>query len=203
MGFLGPEKYIAEELATKMDGRGNYETPEGKYVTSVPGVFAAGGTSIYNNYKILRCLNPCLRHVENNCRLSKRPVSGGVGNHGRKTSSTRSWFGLNETNLPSRTRRYCGSRYDWNLNRILPISWSKFYIHTHYNHYWSLHEEQSFKLHSYCTLQFQDLIMQKLTLFRNNRTIIQLKVFFFLINEHYGHLSKMHTLVCVYTSFDR
>ncbi|OXU24667.1 hypothetical protein TSAR_002428 [Trichomalopsis sarcophagae] len=42
MGFLGPEKYIAEELATKMDGRGNYETPAGKYETSVPGIFAAG-----------------------------------------------------------------------------------------------------------------------------------------------------------------
>lgn len=45
MGFLGPEKYIAEELATKMDGRGNYETPVGKYETSVPGIFAAGGNT--------------------------------------------------------------------------------------------------------------------------------------------------------------
>ncbi|KAJ8680883.1 hypothetical protein QAD02_016670 [Eretmocerus hayati] len=42
MGFLGPEKYIAEELQTKMDGRGNYETPVGKYSTSIPGIYAAG-----------------------------------------------------------------------------------------------------------------------------------------------------------------
>ena len=43
MGFLGPEKYIAEELSTKMDGRGNYETPMGKYSTNIPGVYAVGG----------------------------------------------------------------------------------------------------------------------------------------------------------------
>ncbi|XP_014214359.1 putative glutamate synthase [NADPH] isoform X1 [Copidosoma floridanum] len=42
MGFLGPEKYIAQELSTEMDSRGNYLTPTGKYATSVPGVFAAG-----------------------------------------------------------------------------------------------------------------------------------------------------------------
>lgn len=43
MGFLGPEKYIAENLNTKLDGRGNYETPAGKYKTNLPGVYAAGG----------------------------------------------------------------------------------------------------------------------------------------------------------------
>ncbi|XP_066597072.1 uncharacterized protein [Prorops nasuta] len=42
MGFLGPEKYIATELGTKMDGRGNYETPMGKYHTSLSRVYAAG-----------------------------------------------------------------------------------------------------------------------------------------------------------------
>ncbi|XP_044009737.1 glutamate synthase [NADH] isoform X3 [Aphidius gifuensis] len=42
MGFLGPEKYIADELKTKMDGRGNYETSVGKYSTSVDGIYAAG-----------------------------------------------------------------------------------------------------------------------------------------------------------------
>ncbi|XP_044595767.1 glutamate synthase [NADH] isoform X1 [Cotesia glomerata] len=42
MGFLGPEKYIAENLNTKLDGRGNYETPVGKYKTNLPGVYAAG-----------------------------------------------------------------------------------------------------------------------------------------------------------------
>ncbi|XP_015120846.1 glutamate synthase [NADH], amyloplastic isoform X2 [Diachasma alloeum] len=42
MGFLGPEKYIAEELKIKLDGRGNYETPGGKYSTSLDGIYAAG-----------------------------------------------------------------------------------------------------------------------------------------------------------------
>lgn len=64
MGFLGPEKYIAEELATKMDGRGNYETPNGKYATSVPGVFAAGGTYIYNNYLKKTLPIPCLNYCK-------------------------------------------------------------------------------------------------------------------------------------------
>lgn len=43
MGFLGPEKYMATELDVKLDGRGNYQTPIGKYATSLPGVYAAGG----------------------------------------------------------------------------------------------------------------------------------------------------------------
>ncbi|XP_051158706.1 uncharacterized protein LOC127280028 [Leptopilina boulardi] len=42
MGFLGPEKYMASEIEAKLDGRGNYETPSGKYVTSLPGIYAAG-----------------------------------------------------------------------------------------------------------------------------------------------------------------
>ncbi|KAK0097828.1 hypothetical protein PV326_013412 [Microctonus aethiopoides] len=42
MGFLGPEKEIAQELNTKMDARGNYETSAGKYATSLPGIYAAG-----------------------------------------------------------------------------------------------------------------------------------------------------------------
>ncbi|XP_015600408.1 putative glutamate synthase [NADPH] isoform X3 [Cephus cinctus] len=42
MGFLGPEKYIAEDLEAKLDPRGNYETPGGKYATSLSGIYAAG-----------------------------------------------------------------------------------------------------------------------------------------------------------------
>ncbi|CAK9810578.1 Glutamate synthase [NADH] [Anthophora plagiata] len=42
MGFLSPEKYIATELNTTMDERGNYKTPVGKYKTSLAGIFAAG-----------------------------------------------------------------------------------------------------------------------------------------------------------------
>ena len=49
MGFLGPEKYIAEELQLKVDPRSNYETPNGLYSTSVPKVFAAGGKYYFEN----------------------------------------------------------------------------------------------------------------------------------------------------------
>ncbi|GLG95437.1 NADPH:adrenodoxin oxidoreductase, mitochondrial [Gryllus bimaculatus] len=42
MGFLGPEKYIASELDLNLDPRGNYETSNGQYSTSVPRVFSAG-----------------------------------------------------------------------------------------------------------------------------------------------------------------
>ncbi|KAJ9598866.1 hypothetical protein L9F63_026600, partial [Diploptera punctata] len=42
MGFLGPEKYIASELNLTLDPRSNYQTPNGRYSTSAPKVFAAG-----------------------------------------------------------------------------------------------------------------------------------------------------------------
>lgn len=48
MGFLGPEKYISTELDLKLDPRSNYETPSGKYATSHPKVFAAGGEYKYD-----------------------------------------------------------------------------------------------------------------------------------------------------------
>jgi thioredoxin reductase len=44
MGFLGPEKYISSELDLALDPRSNYQTPSGYYHTSLPKVFAAGGT---------------------------------------------------------------------------------------------------------------------------------------------------------------
>ena len=43
MGFLGPEKYIANELSLELDPRGNYKTFPSRYMTSMPKVFAAGG----------------------------------------------------------------------------------------------------------------------------------------------------------------
>ena len=43
MGFLGPEKYIMDELELDKDPRSNIKTPLGKYSTSVDKVFAAGG----------------------------------------------------------------------------------------------------------------------------------------------------------------
>jgi NADPH-dependent glutamate synthase beta subunit-like oxidoreductase len=42
MGFLGPEAYLAEALGLERDQRSNYRATHGKFVTSVPGVFAAG-----------------------------------------------------------------------------------------------------------------------------------------------------------------
>ncbi|XP_018496829.1 glutamate synthase 1 [NADH], chloroplastic [Galendromus occidentalis] len=41
MGFLGPEKYLLEELGLAQDPRSNIDT-KGRYATSVPRVFAAG-----------------------------------------------------------------------------------------------------------------------------------------------------------------
>ncbi|KAL0267203.1 UNVERIFIED_CONTAM: hypothetical protein PYX00_009546 [Menopon gallinae] len=42
MGFLGPEKYIANELELALDPRSNYQTSSGRYSTLVPKIFAAG-----------------------------------------------------------------------------------------------------------------------------------------------------------------
>jgi NADPH-dependent glutamate synthase beta subunit-like oxidoreductase len=42
MGFLGPEAYLAEALGVERDQRSNYRAQHGKFLTSVPGVFAAG-----------------------------------------------------------------------------------------------------------------------------------------------------------------
>lgn len=42
LGFRGPESPVAEQLGVKLDGRSNYEAVFDKYVTNVPGVFAAG-----------------------------------------------------------------------------------------------------------------------------------------------------------------
>lgn len=42
LGFLGPEETIIEQLGLKRDDRSNVQAVEGKYATSVAGVFAAG-----------------------------------------------------------------------------------------------------------------------------------------------------------------
>jgi glutamate synthase (NADPH/NADH) small chain len=42
MGFLGPEDGPVEELALERDQRSNVKAEHGEYITSVPGVFAAG-----------------------------------------------------------------------------------------------------------------------------------------------------------------
>jgi glutamate synthase (NADPH) small chain len=42
MGFLGPERYVADQLGLELDARSNYRAVHGKFATSVPAVFAAG-----------------------------------------------------------------------------------------------------------------------------------------------------------------
>jgi glutamate synthase (NADPH/NADH) small chain len=42
MGFLGPEQSLLKELGTEVDARGNVRAEEGRFATSVKGVFAAG-----------------------------------------------------------------------------------------------------------------------------------------------------------------
>jgi glutamate synthase (NADPH/NADH) small chain len=42
MGFLGPEQPLLEALGIERDARSNAKAEHGKYVTNIPGVFAAG-----------------------------------------------------------------------------------------------------------------------------------------------------------------
>lgn len=42
MGFLGPEDQLLEQLGVERDPRSNVRTDQGKYATSLPGVFSAG-----------------------------------------------------------------------------------------------------------------------------------------------------------------
>lgn len=42
LGFLGPESEIIKSLEVKVDGRSNIQTPPKKYLTNIPGVYAAG-----------------------------------------------------------------------------------------------------------------------------------------------------------------
>ncbi len=42
LGFLGPEKLLADQLGIELDPRSNFKADYGKYTTSIPGVFASG-----------------------------------------------------------------------------------------------------------------------------------------------------------------
>jgi len=42
LGFLGPQQELLKSLGVNLDGRGNIQTPNKKYSTNMPGVFAAG-----------------------------------------------------------------------------------------------------------------------------------------------------------------
>ena len=62
MGFLGPEADLIKQMELEQDPRSNVQTPPGRYNTSVPGVFAAGGEErgagytewCYNTLKLFR-----------------------------------------------------------------------------------------------------------------------------------------------------
>ena len=58
MGFLGPEKYIIDELTLNQDPCSNIKTPVGKYQTSIDGVFAAGGklSNHFGNISFMKIL---------------------------------------------------------------------------------------------------------------------------------------------------
>ena len=59
MGFVGPETAILDDLSLAQDARGNIDASDVKYVTSVPRVYAAGGTS---HISMLLCFVLC-QHV--------------------------------------------------------------------------------------------------------------------------------------------
>jgi glutamate synthase (NADPH/NADH) small chain len=42
LGFLGPETYVSGPLGVALDARSNYAAEHGRFLTNVPGVFAAG-----------------------------------------------------------------------------------------------------------------------------------------------------------------
>jgi glutamate synthase (NADPH/NADH) len=81
MGFLGPEEAVIKQLSIKQDGRSNIETPKGKYITSVPGVYAAGdcrrGQSliVWGINEGRMCAREIDQHLAGSTYL---PASGGI-----------------------------------------------------------------------------------------------------------------------------
>ncbi|CAG8526130.1 4615_t:CDS:10 [Ambispora gerdemannii] len=76
MGFLGPEDKLIHSLGLKTDARTNIETPNGKYSTVVPGVFAAG-----------------------DCRRGQSLIVWGI-NEGRQAAREVDQHLMGDTNLP-------------------------------------------------------------------------------------------------------
>ncbi|KAI8979232.1 hypothetical protein BDF20DRAFT_819641 [Mycotypha africana] len=81
MGFLGPENAIIKQLELAQDGRSNIETSRGQYVTSVPGVYAAGdcrrGQSliVWGINEGRMCAREVDQYLTGNTYL---PVTGGI-----------------------------------------------------------------------------------------------------------------------------
>lgn len=88
MGFLGPEEAVVKQLGLKQDGRSNIETPKGHYVTSVPGVYAAGdcrrGQSliVWGINEGRMCAREVDQHLMGNTYL---PVTGGINQRSSAT----------------------------------------------------------------------------------------------------------------------
>lgn len=102
MGFLGPEKYIAEELQLKLDPRSNYETPNGQYCTSVPKVFAAGGmlkTMQDDRYHTVIMCDTYYYGLFVDCRRGQSLVVWAIS-EGRQAAREVDQFLIGDTNLP-------------------------------------------------------------------------------------------------------
>lgn len=75
MGFLGPERAIADQLELKLDARSNFDAKE--YRTNIPNVFAAGG-----RLTVFSLAGGCTMFL---FRLQTGAVAGCVGDFGRET----------------------------------------------------------------------------------------------------------------------
>lgn len=60
MGFLGPEETVIEQLGLEKDPRSNIQSPKGKYRTSVPKVYAAGGQLFFLFFLVLSVARPVM-----------------------------------------------------------------------------------------------------------------------------------------------
>lgn len=79
MGFLGPEKTIANELGLELDNRGNIKAKISQYGSSVPKVFAAGGKKRTYFFITKKYNFPFLYILS--LRLSSWSIISGVGNN--------------------------------------------------------------------------------------------------------------------------
>ncbi|TNY17590.1 hypothetical protein DMC30DRAFT_429647, partial [Rhodotorula diobovata] len=77
LGFLGPEDAAIKSLGLEQDARSNIRTPQGKYLTGVEGVFAAG-----------------------DCRRGQSLIVHGI-NEGRSCAAEVDRFLVGDTRLPN------------------------------------------------------------------------------------------------------
>ena len=84
MGFLGPEEVVIKQLGLRKDSRSNVETPEGKYNTSVPKIYASGG-KLFFIVKLLVLTCKMFILFQKKIRLPKRSKLGCMGHKRGKT----------------------------------------------------------------------------------------------------------------------